>query len=234
MNSKIEQPKISYQNNKLRYRFDGFLPVVVDVETGGFSADTDALLEIAAILIKYQDGQFKPAEMFHCHILPFEGAHIDPESLVVNHIDPYHPFRFAIIEKEAIQQLFQFINAALRENQCRRAVLVGHNAHFDLGFLKKAYQRSKLNEKNPFHSFTVFDTATLSGLAYGKTVLAKALRVAGIPFDVNEAHSAIYDAQSTAELFCRILNRFPYKPRRNYGNAHGNGTRERIDIKKGE
>jgi ribonuclease T len=199
---------MSYPNRKkMRYRFDGYLPVVVDLETGGAHAQTDALLEMAAMLVECdQNGVFYPGKLYHCHIAPFEGACLHPEALAINRIDPYHPFRFAIDESEALSQLFAFVREALHRQRCRRALLVGHNAHFDLSFLQAAMQRSKLKEKSPFHSFTVMDTATLSGLVYGKTVLAKALRAANIPFDKDEAHSAIYDTRQTTELFCKILN----------------------------
>jgi ribonuclease T len=48
---------------RMARRFRGFLPVVVDVETGGFNSRTDALLEIAAVLIDMDDdGQLYPGE----------------------------------------------------------------------------------------------------------------------------------------------------------------------------
>lgn len=192
---------------ELKKRFDGYMPVVIDVETAGVYAPKDALLEIAAVLVDYNDaGQLMAKQTFACHVEPFEGANLDPKALEINHIDPYHPFRFAIAEKEAIEQLFQFIEHALKETGCRRGVLVGHNAHFDLSFIKAAAKRCKIG-KMPLHAFTCFDTATLAGLALGKTILAKALKAAKIEFNVKEAHSAIYDAEKTAELFCYIVNR---------------------------
>jgi ribonuclease T len=50
--------------------------------------------------------------------------------------------------------------------------LVGHNAHFDLGFLQAAIARTGTKNQNPFHSFSVFDTVTLSAVMFGQTVLA--------------------------------------------------------------
>jgi len=195
--------------NRIKKRFDGFLPVVIDVETGGCQYQKDALLEIAAVLVDMnEEGTLEPQETFACHVTPFEGAHIDPEALKITGIDPFHPFRFAIPEKEALQQLFEFVRDALKKSECRRAVLVGHNAHFDLSFIQAATKRCHF-KGSPFHAFTCFDTATLGGLMYGKSVLAKALKLADIPFDKNEAHSAIYDAEQTAELFCKIVNACP-------------------------
>ncbi|OGO91990.1 MAG: ribonuclease T [Coxiella sp. RIFCSPHIGHO2_12_FULL_42_15] len=191
-------------------RFDGYLPIVIDTETSGLNPLTNALLEIAAINIKLDNGIFTPGEDFVCHVLPFEGAKIDEAALQINKIDPYHPFRFAIDEHKALEKLFEFSSKMLQEQKCRRAVLVGHNAHFDLSFIQAAMKRCKI-KKSPFHAFTCFDTATLAGLAYGKTILAKALTTANIDFDKDKAHSAIYDAQKTAELFCDILNRIRFK-----------------------
>ncbi len=191
----------------IKNRFDGFLPVVIDLETSGCEPTIDAILEMAAVLVDFNgDNLLKPGNLYACHVEPFAGAHFDPRSLAINRIDPGHPFRFAISEQQALLELFLFVRRALKATGCRRAVLVGHNAHFDLSFLQVAIRRCDLRKKSPFHSFSCFDTATLAGFIYGKTVLAKALLAAKIPFDQNEAHSAIYDAQCTAELFCRMVN----------------------------
>lgn len=190
-------------------RFRGFLPVVVDVETAGFNADTDALLEIACIPIIYDaDGNFIQGEAFHAHINPFEGANLDRRSLDFTGIDPFNPMRMAMAEneREALRRIFKSLNEVRKAQHCTHCVLVGHNAHFDLGFLKAAIARTNSKNQNPFHSFSVFDTVTLSAVTFGQTVLAKACLQAGIAFDGREAHSALYDTQKTAELFCHILN----------------------------
>jgi ribonuclease T len=189
-------------------RFRGFLPVVVDIETGGFNSETDALLEIAAVLIDMDaDGVLSRGATHNFHVKPFEGARLDPASLSVTGIDPFHPLRPALPERDALQRIFREIRHAIRAYDCRRAILVGHNAAFDLGFLNAAVKRADV-KRNPFHPFSCFDTATLAGAALGQTVLAKAVTVAGLPWDSSSAHSAIYDAGRTAELFCLICNRF--------------------------
>lgn len=189
-------------------RFRGFLPVVVDVETGGFNPRRDALLEIAAVLLAMDsEGTLRPAETIHAHVEPFPGSNIEQSALDFTGIDPYHPFRFAVSEKDALERIFQPVRKAIRDNQCTRAVLVGHNPFFDLAFLKAAVDRCKI-KRNPFHPFTTFDTATLGGLAYGQTVLARAVKAAGFDWDSNEAHSARYDTERTAELFCTVVNRW--------------------------
>lgn len=192
----------------MAHRFRGFLPVAVDVETGGFNAATDALLEVAAVTMVFDAaGRLQPDEALNVHVEPFEGANLEAAALEFTGIDPYHPLRGAIPERDALQEIFRLVRRAVRAAGCNRAVLVGHNAHFDNGFIQTAAIRQQL-KRNPFHPFSSFDTATLGGVAFGQTVLAKACESAGVPFDSREAHSALYDAQKTAELFCVIVNRF--------------------------
>ncbi|MBK5967968.1 MULTISPECIES: ribonuclease T [Thiorhodovibrio] len=188
-------------------RFRGFLPVVVDVETAGFDAKRHALLEIAAIIIGMDDdGWLEPEETIACHVLPFIDAELDPRALAFNKIDPHHPFRDALAESDALKHVLNPIRKAVKSTACNRAILVGHNAHFDLGFLNAALERTGF-KRNPFHAFSVFDTVSLAGLIYGQTVLAKAARAAGLDWDDGEAHSAIYDAEQTARLFCQMVNK---------------------------
>lgn len=189
-------------------RFRGFLPVVVDVETGGFDSERDALLEIAAVPIEMRpDGTVYPGEVAASHVTPFPGANIDPRALEVTGIDIDHPFRLARDERDALNHVFAEVRRVVRKYDCQRAILVGHNAAFDLGFVNAAVKRTA-HKRNPFHPFSNFDTVSLAGLAYGQTVLSRAVQAAGIAWDQNEAHSAIYDAERTAELFCRIVNRW--------------------------
>ena len=187
-------------------RFRGFLPVVIDLETGGFQAGTDALLQIAAVMIHIDDsGILRRGETHFFHVKPFENSRLDPASLQVNKIDPWHPLRPAIAEDEALRRIFGAVRAAIRAYGCRRGILVGHNASFDLAFLNAAVARTGI-KRNPFHPFSCFDTATLAGAALGQTVLAKALAVVGLEWDKSRAHSASYDDERSADLFCLICN----------------------------
>jgi ribonuclease T len=189
-------------------RFRSFLPVVVDVETGGFNSKTDALLEIAAVFLDMDDeGLIRRGETIRYHVKPFEGANLEPASLAVNGIDPHHPLRPAIDEQDALQRIFREVRLAVRDARCSRAVLVGHNAHFDLGFMNEAVNRTAI-KRNPFHPFSCFDTATTCGIAFGQTVLARAVVAAGLEWDETQAHSAAYDAEMTADVFCEAVNRF--------------------------
>ena len=192
----------------IRDRFRGFLPVVVDVETGGFNAATDALLEVAATLVVLQpDGSLEPGETLSFNVEPFEGSNIEASASEFTGIDPENPLRDALPEAIALGEVFSRVRREVRDTGCNRAILVGHNAHFDAGFINAATSRCDL-KRNPFHPFSYFDTATLSGLAYGHTVLAQACKRADIEFSNSDAHSAAYDAQKTAELFCQIVNQW--------------------------
>ena len=194
--------------NKYAERFRGFLPVVVDVETGGFDNERDALLEIAAVVVRMdENGIVHPDPAVSTHVVPFPGANIDPRALEITGIDPTHPFRAAVEEREALDHIFKPIRKALREFDCQRSILVGHNAAFDLGFLNAAIRRTGY-KRSPFHLFSCFDTATLGGLAYGQTVLSRAVQAAGFDWNESEAHSAVYDAERTSLLFCEIVNRW--------------------------
>ncbi|PCJ23131.1 MAG: ribonuclease T [SAR86 cluster bacterium] len=189
-------------------RFRTYLPVVVDIETGGFNSATDAILEISAVILSMdQDGIIEIDQTYFQRVIPFEGSNLEEAALKFTGIDPFHPLRIAKTEKDVMQTMFKIVRDAMKASDCKRAILVGHNAHFDHGFINAASERHGL-KRNPFHPFSSFDTATLSGLAYGQTVLARACEVAGIEFDNAQAHSARYDAEKTAELFCSIVNKW--------------------------
>jgi ribonuclease T len=189
-------------------RFRTYLPVVIDIETGGFNSKTDAVLEIAAVILATDEsGKIEIEQTFFHRVVPFDGANIEEAALKFTGIDPYHPLRIAKSEKDAFSNMFKLVRDSMKSNACKRAILVGHNAHFDHSFLNAASERHNL-KRNPFHPFSSFDTATLAGLAYGQTVLSRACEVAKIEFDSNQAHSARYDAEKTAELFCGIVNKW--------------------------
>jgi ribonuclease T len=194
----------------LAQRFRGYLPVIIDIETAGFNPKKNALLEIAAVIVEINSHhQLEVTERYTTHVIPFKNSELDPAALKFNGIDPHHPFRMAIDEKEALELLFKPIKLAVKRNECTRAILVGHNPAFDIGFLNAAIHRTQI-KRSPFHPFSTFDTATLGGLAYQQTVLAKIARAAGLDWDNEKAHSALYDAEKTAELFCKIINRWHY------------------------
>ena len=189
-------------------RFRTYLPVVIDIETGGFNSATDAVLEISAVILNMdKDEKLVIDQTFFSRVIPFEGSNIEDSALKFTGIDPYHPLRVARPENIVFQNMFKLVRDSMKLNSCKRAILVGHNSHFDHNFLNAASERNQL-KRNPFHPFSSFDTASLSGLAYGQTVLARACEAAKIDFDDSQAHSAKYDAEKTAELFCKIVNKW--------------------------
>lgn len=195
-------------NHEIKDRFRGFLPVVIDVETAGFNQKTDALLEMAASILRVdENGDLYIHETLEFLIKPFEGANLEKAALDFTGIDPFAPGRQDIPEDEALTQMFAKVRKELKSVGCKRAILVGHNAAFDHGFLNAAIERADI-KRNPFHPFSSFDTASLAGLVYGQTVLAKACEAAAIPFSNSEAHSAKYDTEKTAELFCEMVNKW--------------------------
>ena len=203
MNAEIEQEMIPFAN-----RLRGFYPVVIDVETGGFNANTDALLEIAAVLIGInKDKKLICQKTISTHVKPFEGANLEPASLEVNGIDPFHPLRIALPEKEALQKIFKPIREQVKDNKCTRAILVGHNSFFDLNFINAAVERTGI-KNNPLHPFSSLDTVTLGALAYGQTVLSRIAEAAKIEWENESAHSAVYDAEKTAAVFCDVMNKW--------------------------
>ena len=200
------EPSHDVFNRAIAKRFRGYLPIAVDVETAGFDPRKHALLQLAAVTIRMdQQGRLIPHETHTCHVLPFEGAHLDPAALEFNRIDPYHPLRMALDEKSALEKIFQPIRNAIKISDCTRGILVGHNAFFDLSFINAAVARTGY-KRSPFHPFSTLDTVSLAALAYGQTVLARAVQAAGLEWDSSQAHGAVYDTEKTADLFCRIVN----------------------------
>ncbi|PID49129.1 MAG: ribonuclease T [Proteobacteria bacterium] len=190
----------------LANRFRGFLPVVVDVETGGFNAKKDALLELAAVILRIDEkGELSCYRSYNWHIEPFPNANLDPKSLEINGIKPYSPLRLAVQEDKALNDFFKIVRKEVKLNRCNRAILVGHNAPFDLGFLLAAAERIAC-KRNPFHPFSTLDTVTLGAVVYGQTVLARVAQAAGMSWNIEEAHSALYDVEKTADIFCHIVN----------------------------
>ena len=199
---------LNYKKNLvLKNRFRKYLPVVVDIETGGFNPETNAILEIAITLIEEKNNKLFVGETFRHHITPFEGSVVEKESLEFTKIKLDHPLRTSLSEVDAIKDLFKIINKTKNKYECSRAIIVGHNAHFDSSFLTAAYERNKI-KKTPFHKFSVIDTVSLGVLATGQTVLARICDELDIDYDNDEAHSAAYDSNVTAKVFCSIINKF--------------------------
>ena len=193
---------------RLNARFRGYLPVVVDLETGGFDNSIHPMLELACQFLTLEDERMEVGALYSWPVAPFPAAEIDPASLKFTGIDPT---REAGDEKTVLTDFFRLVRQTMKSEGCHRAILVAHNASFDQGFLNVACTRNGI-KRNPFHPFSALDTASLAAVAYGHTVLSEACRRAGIAFDEQLAHSAAYDVGRTAELFCRMVNAWGYEP----------------------
>ncbi|MBM4211118.1 MAG: ribonuclease T [Gammaproteobacteria bacterium] len=191
---------------KIKKIFNGFLPVVLDCEMSGVNPAQNALLEIAAFHLDLDQNQLVVGPAFHQHVIGFEGAMYNEKAMKVNGIIPDHPLRFAIEERVMMEKFQDFLHQRIREVGAKRAILVGHNIHFDLNFLLACQERTGI--ELPIHHFCVIDTATLGVLMFHETVLSKILKKAKIDFDQAQAHGALYDAQKTAEVACYIFNHF--------------------------
>jgi ribonuclease T len=189
-------------------RFRGFLPVVVDLETGGLDATQSAILELAySIPERAPDGRWRAGPVRDFQIAPFSGAVISDASLKLTGINLDDPRRAPQSEAKVFATLQADIAHALTVTGCKRAILVGHNTHFDLHFLLAMGRRLGVSE-SPFHPFCVLDTVTLGVLLYGHTVLARCVPAAGLEFVNRDAHSAAYDCLKTSELFVAVLNQY--------------------------
>ena len=189
----------------MRTRFRGYLPVVVDLETGGFDDAVHSLLEIAAVTLDFQDQRLVVQDRHRWAVAPHPDTISEEASLKVTGIDVNDPARGAVPEAEALRGLFRVVRAEVRRLGCQRAIVTAHNAHFDHGFIHAAATRSGV-KRSPFHPFSVVDTVALAAVHYGHTVLSEVCARAGIDYDADRAHSAPYDADVTAELFCGVVN----------------------------
>lgn len=192
----------------MKTRFRGYLPVVVDLETGGFDSDIHALLEIAAVTLDLDDRGLVVHRQHRWAVIPHPETAVEEASLKVTGIDIDDPAREAVTELDALRGLFRMVRGEIKRHGCQRAIVTAHNAHFDHGFIHSAAKRSGV-KRSPFHPFSVIDTVALAAVHYGHTVLSEACGRAGIPFDAERAHSAAYDAEITAELFCAVVNARP-------------------------
>ncbi len=197
----------------LKDRFRKFLPVIVDLETGGFDSKKNAILEIAIQLIDEENSKLVLGDSYRYHIKPFDGLKVDKEALEFLRLDLNHPLRSAVEEEYALKESFKIINKHKSKYECSRAILVGHNAFFDHSFLSEACNRNNI-KKSPFHPFSLIDTVSLGVLATEQTVLARVCKELDISYINEEAHSAAYDAEVTAQVFCKIINDYDSFKRR--------------------
>lgn len=159
--------------------------VVFDLETTGFSAEKNKIIEIGAVRVE-------------------NGKIVDRFSTFVN---PKHPIPFEIEKLTGINDTMVLhapqIDEALPKflDFCKDAVLVAHNASFDTGFI--AYNARLLGLT---YLPTVLDTVSLARLLlpnlnrYKLDTVAKALGIS-----LENHHRAVDDAEATAGIFLKFV-----------------------------
>ncbi|RYL95308.1 PolC-type DNA polymerase III [Sporolactobacillus sp. THM7-4] len=160
--------------------------VVFDVETTGLSAVYDTIIELAAVRIK-------------------NGEVVDKFDQFAN---PHHPLPKKIIELTSITD--EMLADAPDADEVLKAfrtfagdaILVAHNATFDMGFLNNGYKKSGLGPAdNP-----VIDTLELGRFLYPNfknhklDTLCKAFNI-----ELTHHHRAIYDTEATGYLAMKML-----------------------------
>ena len=159
--------------------------VVFDLETTGFSPETNRIIEIGAV--KVQNGKI-----------------VDKFSTFVN---PQVPIPFRIEQLTSINDSMVIDAPVIADilpefmKFCEGCVMVAHNADFDMSFIKKNCQRLDIPCKP-----TIVDTVALARVLlpnlnrFKLDTVAKALGVS-----LENHHRAVDDAGCTAEIFVKFI-----------------------------
>ena len=109
------------KNTAFKERFRGFMPVVVDIETGGFNAKTDAILEIAAVTLDMDsEGLLSPKASITKHIQPFPNANLDPKA---------RENFYRLLKKDSSKKISLFVTHRLDELEG----IINRQIYMDLG-----------------------------------------------------------------------------------------------------
>lgn len=163
--------------------------VVFDTETTGLLPDKDAVVQIGAV--RLVNGRKVAGEVFDTLVDP--GRPIPPSSTKVHGISD-----------DMVVGAPRMAEAGARFRQfAKDAILVAHNAPFDMAFMKRDAAQAKARLDNP-----VFDTILLSAAIFGAEAshtldaIAERLEVE-IPAELR--HTALGDAEATALIFQKML-----------------------------
>ena len=101
---------------ELSERFRGYLPVVLDLETGGFDHQVNPILELACCFVQMQDDRLSIKGQESWNVQPVDGMVVEPASLKVTGIDLDDPHRDAMDEASVLKDFFfgAFRNEAVR------------------------------------------------------------------------------------------------------------------------
>lgn len=160
--------------------------VVFDIETTGFSAKFDEIIEIAGV--KVENGEI--TERF--------SEFVRPEKVI-----PQRITELTRITNDMVSDA-RTIDVVLRDflSFCDGCVLVAHNANFDVGFLKKFSEKLHYD-----FDFCYIDTLGLSRKFVKKIKRHKLNLVAkALGFTFEGHHRAIHDAEITAKIFLAFVD----------------------------
>ncbi|MFL4468711.1 exonuclease domain-containing protein [Tateyamaria armeniaca] len=163
--------------------------VPFDTETTGLSVEKDAVVQLGAVRVL--NGRIVDGEVMDTYVNP--GRAIPPASTNVHHVTDAD-----VADAPSIAEVGRAFHQFARD-----AVLVAHNAPFDIGLLRKHETDMGVAWTHP-----VLDTVLLSAVVFGTTedhsldALCERLGIS-IPSDLR--HTALGDAQATAEALVRLL-----------------------------
>ncbi|MEM6595909.1 MAG: 3'-5' exonuclease [Pseudomonadota bacterium] len=163
--------------------------VVLDLETTGLSVEADAIIQIGAVRVLRQS--IVPGENYETYVNP--GRPIPQASTRIHHICDADVADAPKLS-EAGRALHHF---------ARDAVLVAHNAPFDIGLLKRREAEIGVVWDHP-----VLDTVLLSAVAFGTTEqhsLDALCERLGIKIAPQERHTALGDARATAKALIHLM-----------------------------
>ncbi|MEL7012397.1 MAG: 3'-5' exonuclease [Pseudomonadota bacterium] len=164
--------------------------VVLDLETTGLSVAEDAIVQIGAVRV--MNGAKIVGEEFSSYVNP--GRSIPPASTRIHHVT-----NADVADAPTIAQAGRHLH-----DFSQNAVLVAHNAPFDMGFLKRHEAEIGAEWDHP-----VLDTVLLSALAFGTTedhTLDAVCDRLGIKIAPEHRHTAIGDAHVTADALVCLLH----------------------------
>ncbi len=159
--------------------------VVFDLETTGFSPDKNKIIEIGAV------------KVVHGEITERFSTFVNPEVPIPYRIEELTSIRDdMVIDAPKIETILpQFMEF------CGDAIMVAHNADFDMSFIIKNCERQGIEKE-----FTIIDTVALARILlpqlnrFKLDTVAKALGVS-----LENHHRAVDDAGCTAEIFVKFV-----------------------------
>ncbi|MEW5819222.1 MAG: 3'-5' exonuclease [Cyanobacteriota bacterium] len=174
----------------------------IDTETGGIDPNIHSILSIG--LVSWTDGLIDD----ETEILINEDQIIaTKEALSINNIDIESHKKIAINCLDAVKQIENFCIKNFSNED--KITLAGHNICFDVGFLKRLYQKANTEILATF-SHRYIDTASILKYLYVSKILPEDLSASDTAFEyfnikISKRHSALEDAKATALLFNELI-----------------------------